>query len=104
MSLRARTRRKSPVKHKVSGHTRKGKKIEEYVRGKGKKKKVSRRSRVVVGSSLVEVPYRVSIFYARGPREEFFVDVKSLDQGLREGMSRRESVSPPSVVRIRRSR
>jgi len=41
------SRRKSPVRHQVSGHVRDGKQIAPFMRGKGSRPKKSQRSRVV---------------------------------------------------------
>lgn len=105
-------KRKSPYRHKVKGHTRAGKPVHNYMRGQGDKTVAVRRksrSRVVGGSSnhssnLSEIAYDVNIYYADYRSERYSVDAKDYPSALMGGLEQRDTIEPPKIVRMRRSR
>jgi len=108
-------KRKSPYKHHVKEHLRRNgkgirKPVTDYDRGKGKQPYLRlRRSRVVGGGSnpapnLSEVAYDVNIFYADYRSEHFSVDAKDYPGALMGGLEQRDTIEPPKIVRMRRSK
>lgn len=65
--------RKSPVRHKVSGHTRQGKHIESYLRGRGTR---SKKLKVVRSSKLGK---KVSMSQAQRIGDNLGVDWNKVD-------------------------
>ncbi len=103
MSLVKSRKRKSPFKHDVKNHVRKGRPVVQYERGKGDQaKKSKRKSRVVGGgSNSSSSVYDVTIIYD-GSSERFDVDARNYLGALGGGLSDRDRVDSPSIVRMRR--
>lgn len=98
-------KRKTPYKHPVKEHRRKGNPVQKYERGKGDqaKKKSKRRSRVVGGGS-VPSGYGVAIYYFDDRSERFGVGARNYVGALGYGLEQRDAVSPVHLIRIRRDR
>jgi len=105
------TRRKSPFKHKVREHTRAGRPVQRYVRGKGKKPRQltkHNKSRVVgqtrAKSVIGDLGFRnfdVDIEYLQGSSERFTVRSPNYPSALNSGMSRRKSIDDPKKIWIK---
>ena len=93
------TKRKTPYKHPVSAHTRSGKPITNYVRGKGDKPTKSRRSRVV-GESPLSSEFDVTVSYI-STSEKIPVEAKNYIIAFGRGVELREKTEDPVRVKIR---
>lgn len=96
-------KRKSPYKHPVKEHRRKGNPVRNYERGKGNQVVKARRSRVVGGSSNPS-EFDVSLYYYDNKRENVEVSAKNYSKALGSGLERRDAVSPVHIIRVRRER
>ncbi len=98
--------RKTPYKHPVKEHKRKGKPVQKYERGKGDqaKKNSKRRSRVVGGSrNPARSIYDITVIYV-GASERLEVDAKNYIGALDSGLADRDEIETPKMVRMRRER
>lgn len=101
--------RKSPHKHKVKEHTRQGRRIAEYERGKGKKpsRKIRRKTKkVVVGKKRGKIEsdftkFVFTIIYQEGKEERSTIKSSGYFSALDDGLRKRKRTDPPHRIRIR---
>ena len=107
--------RKSPYEHPVKAHTRKGRPVKRYRRGKGKKPlRVRRKRRVVTEVGVIKkvrrIPveklkkkfrnYRVTITHVDAPSETVLTPGKDYANAADRGMVKKKSPEPFKRVRI----
>ena len=92
--------RKSPYKHPVSAHTRSGKPVTNYVRGKGDQV-IKQRSSRVVGGNPSSSPYDVTISYPSSSEKVHVDDAKDNVGAFDNSMVSREKTEVPMSVRMR---
>ena len=93
------SKRKSPYKHPVKKHVRKGTPVNNYERGKGDKAIKNRRSRVVGGNPSSSA-YDVTVQYI-GSTEVVIVDAKNYLNALDMGLENRDKIERPTSIRMR---
>lgn len=95
------THRKSPYKHKVRAHKRKGIPVRQYERGKGKKPKerppLRRKTAQMNGST-----YRVVLIYPERERETLTLTGRNYVEVINPALQSRSRLEGPRQVRIRR--
>lgn len=93
--------RKSPYKHRVSGHYRDGVFIERYERGRGKKRvdqsSIGLRSRASGGNN-----FNVAFSYTGEPVESHDLGASGFTAALRRGLGMMLTPKEPQRVQIRR--
>lgn len=93
------SKRKTPYKHPVKTHKRRGKTVNKYERGKGDKVNKARRSRVV-GGNPSSLEYAVTVTYI-GSSEQLSVDARNYLGALDMGLENRDKIERPTSIRIR---
>ena len=91
--------RKTPYKHPVKKHKRKGKPVNKYERGKGDKAKNQRKSRVVGGNPSSSA-FDVTVNYV-GSAEVLNVDARNYLGALDRGLETRDKIERPTSIRMR---
>lgn len=94
--------RKSPYRHDVGGHTRSGRPVSPYERGKGAKPRTRSRPRRVVGSTKADTGYSITVGYPTGPGDSFNVEASSFLEAIDQGVKR--SSKAPTFIRMRRGK
>ena len=95
-------KRKSPIKHKVRSHTRKGKIILDYFRGHGERpKKISKPTVKIYEKSRKDMnKYRITIKYTGNQRESFTVEAPSYPKAIEQSLISRLRVTPPKQIDV----
>ena len=95
-------KRKSPIKHKVRSHTRKGKIILDYFRGHGERpKKISKPTVKIYEKSRKDTnKYRITIKYIGNQRESFTVEAPSYPKAIEQSLISRLRVTPPKQIDV----
>lgn len=91
--------RKSPYKHPVKSHIRSGRKVHNYIRGRGEKPTKLADPRISFKKPSPKPPtkFTVSIKYLKS-RETFQVDASSHDNAIKIAMAKRKSIKSPKEV------
>lgn len=94
--------RKTPYKHQVKNHTRSGRPVRSYERGKGRKprqpRKTSRSKKVVVGGAYSTI--RIELEYFERSKEKFELKTNRYDSALSQGLSKRKNVEDPKTITL----
>jgi len=95
-------KRKSPIKHKVRSHTRKGKIILDYFRGHGERpRKLSKPTVKIYEKNKKDTNrYRITIKYIGNQRESFLVTAKSYPNAIEQGLISRSKIIPPKQIDV----
>ncbi len=101
-------KRRTPIEHTVSEHTRKGKVIAPFQRGKGKRASKTVRSRVKKtvqkpsGDPIgVEGSYRVRLWYVSHSNEKFDLESTNFQEAQKSGFGMSSNVEHPIKVSVR---
>jgi len=89
--------RKSPYKHPVKAHTRKGYPVTNYERGRGKKPRTRSRPRKFIASGD---SFNIQIFYEKEPSETFTQSGKNYAEVINPSLLRRKSPKNPTIMML----
>jgi len=90
--------RKSPIKHHVRQHKRKGRPVHDYDRGHGKR--ISKPTLQCTKQTQSTGRYGVIIRYESLPAESFPVTASSFDEAIELAMNARTHITPPYAVEV----
>ena len=93
--------RKSPYKHRVRSHTRKGRLVRSYERGKGERPLPAPRRRPVSPRSSGQF-FRVRILYSDGGVETVIVNASSYLSAIDKGLMERRRLGTPYTIALAR--
>ena len=98
--------RKSPYLHQVKSHTRQGKQIDTYERGKGDPLRTRSRPKTVVGKGGTKPlgakgEYTVSLYYSGFDFENFEIESSDFEEAMHQGFAKSRSPEFPEKVKVR---
>lgn len=86
--------RKSPIRHHVRQHKRKGKPVHDYMRGKGERKPKLAKPRLKHQQS-VKSNFHVKIVYSNLASESLSVTAANYPEAIETALTIRREITPP---------